>query len=94
LRGKKTCRDVAARGIDIKELPYVINVTLPDKEEDYIHRVGRVGRADRMGLAVSIAATAKEKVWYHQCPTRGEGCFNTNLVTQGGDRPEDRRAHQ
>lgn len=78
------CTDVAARGIDIKELPYVINVTLPDKEEDYIHRVGRVGRADRMGLAVSIVATAKEKVWYHQCPTRGEGCFNTNLITQGG----------
>jgi len=78
------CTDVAARGIDIKSLPYVINVTLPDKDEDYIHRVGRVGRADCMGLAVSIVATAKEKVWYHQCPTRGEGCFNTNLVTQGG----------
>ena len=45
------CTDVAARGIDIKELPYVINVTLPDKEEDYIHRVceggGRVGGGRR-----------------------------------------------
>lgn len=37
------CTDVAARGIDISGLPYVINLTLPDRAEDYIHRVGRVG---------------------------------------------------
>ena len=35
--------DVAARGIDIAGLPYVINAALPDRAEDYIHRVGRVG---------------------------------------------------
>jgi hypothetical protein len=57
------CTDVAARGLDVKELPYVINMTLPDRSEDYIHRVGRVGRADIMGLAVSIVAeTELEKV--------------------------------
>jgi len=55
------CTDVAARGIDIKELPYLINYSLPERVEDYIHRVGRVGRADRMGLAISIVATLKEK---------------------------------
>jgi ATP-dependent RNA helicase DDX1 len=38
------------------------DVTLPDKSEDYIHRVGRVGRADRLGLAISIVAPRKEKV--------------------------------
>ncbi len=37
------CTDVAARGIDISGLPFVINLTLPDRAEDYIHRVGRVG---------------------------------------------------
>jgi len=37
-------------------------MTLPDKSEDYIHRVGRVGRADRIGLAISIVAPRKEKV--------------------------------
>lgn len=37
------CTDVAARGIDISGLPYLINMTLPDRSEDYIHRVGRVG---------------------------------------------------
>ena len=39
------CTDVAARGLDISGLPYVVNVTLPDRAEDYIHRVGRVGRS-------------------------------------------------
>ncbi len=41
------CTDVAARGIDIRELPYVINMTLPDKSEDYIHRVGLPGGLGR-----------------------------------------------
>ena len=39
------CTDVAARGIDIAGLPYLVNMTLPDRAEDYIHRVGRVGAA-------------------------------------------------
>lgn len=56
------CTDVAARGIDIQGLPYVINMTLPDRSEDYIHRVGRVGRADTMGLAISLVSTVPEKV--------------------------------
>ena len=58
------CTDVAARGIDIRGLPYVINMTLPasDEKESYVHRIGRVGRADRMGLAIAIVATVREKV--------------------------------
>ena len=60
------CTDVAARGIDVRGLPYVINATLPEKSEDYVHRVGRVGRADAMGLAVSVVSSAPEKVWYCQ----------------------------
>jgi ATP-dependent RNA helicase DDX1 len=76
------CTDVAARGLDIKELPYVINMTLPDEPENYIHRIGRVGRADRMGLAISFVAASgcDEKVWFHTCSNRGKGCSNTNLV--------------
>lgn len=55
-------------------------MTLPDETENYIHRIGRVGRADRMGLAISLVATCDEKVWYHTCANRGKGCSNTNVV--------------
>ncbi|EDQ84907.1 uncharacterized protein MONBRDRAFT_39079 [Monosiga brevicollis MX1] len=78
------CTDVAARGIDVKGIPYVINFTMPDEKQNYVHRIGRVGRADRMGLAISFVATVPEKVWYHKCPARGKGCHNTRLVEQGG----------
>eukprot|EP01114_Cavostelium_apophysatum_P021239 TRINITY_DN7357_c0_g1_i1.p1 TRINITY_DN7357_c0_g1~~TRINITY_DN7357_c0_g1_i1.p1 ORF type:complete len:735 (+),score=215.11 TRINITY_DN7357_c0_g1_i1:84-2288(+) len=76
--------DAIARGIDVNELPFVINYTLPDTPESYIHRIGRVGRADRMGLAISIVGAFPEKVWFHKCPSRGENCHNTNLTDKGG----------
>ncbi|ELU11795.1 hypothetical protein CAPTEDRAFT_169026 [Capitella teleta] len=79
------CTDVAARGIDVSGLPYVINVTLPDEKQNYVHRIGRVGRAERMGLAISFSSAVKEKVWYHSnCNNRGKGCYNTNLTDVGG----------
>ena len=53
---------MAARGIDITGVPFVVNVTLPDDKQNYIHRIGRVGRAERMGLAISIVSSVKEKV--------------------------------
>ena len=79
------CTDVAARGLDIKELPCVINVTLPDKEEDYVHRVGRTGRAEAMGLAVSLVAPRhKEKVWYYDKKKWEGKTLSTKLASQGG----------
>ncbi|CAK9304419.1 unnamed protein product [Gordionus sp. m RMFG-2023] len=78
------CTDVAARGIDITGLPYTINVTLPDEKSNYLHRIGRVGRVDKMGLAISLVSAVPEKVWYHKCPNRGKNCFKTNLITEGG----------
>ena len=61
--------DVAARGIDVSGLPFVINMTLPDKCEDYVHRSGRVGRADTPGLCISLVSTVSEKVWF--CRKKG-----------------------
>ena len=52
--------DVAARGLDIKELQTVVNYELPYNAEDYIHRIGRTGRAGQAGIAVSLIAH-KEK---------------------------------
>lgn len=47
--------DVAARGLDISGLTHVINYELPDNNEDYVHRIGRVGRAGNKGVAISFA---------------------------------------
>jgi superfamily II DNA/RNA helicase len=47
--------DVAARGIDVPSISHVINFGLPMKAEDYVHRIGRTGRAGRTGLAVTLA---------------------------------------
>ena len=49
--------DVAARGIDISNLSYVINYELPYQAEDYIHRIGRTGRAGSNGIAVSLVSS-------------------------------------
>jgi len=46
--------DIAARGIDIDQLPYVVNFELPNISEDYIHRIGRTGRAGTQGRAISL----------------------------------------
>mgnify|MGYP001755248137 FL=1 len=46
--------DIAARGIDIEELPLVINYDLPEVAETYVHRIGRTGRAGRCGRAFSF----------------------------------------
>ena len=48
--------DVAARGLDIDDLPHVINYELPHTAEDYIHRIGRTGRAGKLGDATSLVA--------------------------------------
>ncbi len=45
---------MAARGIDIAELPFVVNFALPRSAADYVHRIGRTGRAGKAGLAVSL----------------------------------------
>jgi ATP-dependent RNA helicase RhlE len=48
--------EVAARGLDIKELPYVVNYELPNVPEDYVHRIGRTARAGATGQAISLVS--------------------------------------
>ncbi|WP_462401471.1 DEAD/DEAH box helicase [Pseudomonas sp. Marseille-QA0332] len=54
--------DIAARGLDIDQLPHVVNFELPNVEEDYVHRIGRTGRAGRSGEAISLVASDEEKL--------------------------------
>jgi ATP-dependent RNA helicase RhlE len=54
--------DIAARGIDIAELPCVFNFELPYSPEDYVHRIGRTGRAGASGLAVSLVSPDEDKL--------------------------------
>ncbi len=59
-RGQVTClvaTEVAARGLDIKELPQVVNYELPNVPEDYVHRIGRTGRAGSAGEAISLVSS-------------------------------------
>src|SRR5258705_7607881 len=58
-RGQVTClvaTEVAARGLDIKELPHVVNYELPNVPEDYVHRIGRTARAGSTGAAISLVS--------------------------------------
>lgn len=53
--------DIAARGLDIRELPTVVNFDLPDAPEDYVHRIGRTGRAGNEGVAISLVCIDEHK---------------------------------
>jgi ATP-dependent RNA helicase RhlE len=56
------CTDVAARGLDIADLPAVFNFDVPFNAEDYVHRIGRTGRAGASGLAVTLVAPSDAKL--------------------------------
>ncbi|WP_337008446.1 ATP-dependent RNA helicase RhlE [Pantoea sp. AS142] len=54
--------DIAARGLDIEELPHVVNFELPNVAEDYVHRIGRTGRAAATGVALSLVCVDEHKL--------------------------------
>ena len=54
--------DVSARGIDIPDVNYVVNYDLPDKPENYVHRVGRTGRGVRKGIAISFCGKDEKEL--------------------------------
>jgi len=54
--------DIAARGLDIEELPHVVNYELPNVAEDYVHRIGRTGRAAATGAALSLVCVDEHKL--------------------------------
>ncbi|WP_417921644.1 helicase-related protein, partial [Christiangramia marina] len=79
--------DVAARGLDIDDLPVVVNIDLPIVAEDYVHRTGRTGRAGASGEAVSlVAADEVEQLAAIEALTRQ----TLERVEEGGFEPDHR----
>ena len=86
--------EVAARGLDIKELPQVVNYELPNVPEDYVHRIGRTGRAGAAGEAISLVSADEngllrdiERVLKRSIPT-----VPTPRVQDRGDDRAERRS--
>jgi ATP-dependent RNA helicase RhlE len=61
--GVLVATDIAARGIDIDQLPFVINFDLPNIPETYVHRIGRTGRAGKTGVAISFCSQDEKNYW-------------------------------
>jgi ATP-dependent RNA helicase RhlE len=61
--GVLVATDIAARGIDIDQLPFVINFDLPNIPETYVHRIGRTGRAGNGGIAISFCSKDEHDYW-------------------------------
>jgi ATP-dependent RNA helicase RhlE len=61
--GVLVATDIAARGIDIDQLPFVINFDLPNIPETYVHRIGRTGRAGNGGIAISFCSKDEHTYW-------------------------------
>ncbi|WP_118789784.1 DEAD/DEAH box helicase [Neisseria lactamica] len=87
--------DIAARGLDIAELPFVINYEMPAQPEDYVHRIGRTGRAGADGVAISLMDESEQKMFEAIKELTGnkllieriEG-FEPQWWEQGGAKPE------
>lgn len=89
--------DIAARGIDVEELAYVINNDLPEVPETYVHRIGRTGRAGRSGVAVSFCSSDEmpllkdiQKLIGKKIPVVEEHSFVSETGVQAQKEAEDK----
>jgi len=90
--------DIASRGLDIEELPHVVNYDLPHVAEDYVHRIGRTGRAGASGEAVSLVCreerpllTAIERLINRRIEQRTIAGFEPGSFSSAAPRHEPRR---
>jgi ATP-dependent RNA helicase RhlE len=96
--------DIAARGLDIDHLPHVVNFELPSVSEDYVHRIGRTGRAEREGIAISLVCIDEreqlkdiERLLKHTIPQEiiegyePDPSIKAELIPRGGNNPNQCR---
>lgn len=81
--------DLAARGLDIEQLPVVVNFDLPRSADDYTHRIGRTGRAGAEGLAISLVSPSTVAHWQLICKRQG---LDLPLETVSGFEPTESAA--
>lgn len=93
--------DIAARGLDISELPHVVNFDLPNVPEDYVHRIGRTGRAGASGEAISLVCVDEhelladiEKLIKQRLPSIVVPGFSPNPDTKPEPIPNGRQSRQ
>ena len=93
--------DVAARGIDISNLPYVVNIDLPTYPNDYIHRIGRTGRAGKEGTAISFLSIDEhkflrgiEELTNSKIPQKTEEGFKPTENAESSSRPKNFRSNK
>ncbi len=99
--------DIAARGLDIEQLPQVVNYDLPNVSEDYVHRIGRTGRAGCSGEAVSLVSGEEtkllrdiekllgRKIALNEIPAAAGNCqHSVSADDNGSRRPAPRRARR
>lgn len=90
--------DIAARGIDVKDIELVLNYDLPDSPEDYVHRIGRTGRAGATGRAISFALPDQrknvreiEQIIGEKLPVRSNGHAPTHAVVEMRSQPKGKQ---
>jgi superfamily II DNA/RNA helicase len=93
--------DVAARGLDVKGVSHVFNFDVPWQPDDYIHRIGRTGRAGAKGIAVTIATKEEaelvgriEKLTGHEIPRIGPRSAKPEQPKRAEEKPEQRPAQE
>ncbi|MDA8780966.1 DEAD/DEAH box helicase [Gammaproteobacteria bacterium] len=93
--------DVAARGIDISNLPYVVNFDMPTYPNDYIHRIGRTGRAGKDGTAISFLSIDEhkflrgiEELINSKIPQKTEEGFKPTEKAETNSRPKNFRSNK
>jgi ATP-dependent RNA helicase RhlE len=93
--------DVAARGIDISNLPYVVNFDMPTYPNDYIHRIGRTGRAGKEGTAISFLSIDEhkflrgiEELINSKIPQKTEEGFKPTEKAETNSRPKNFRSNK